>query len=164
MTTRKPISNYKVSDSFNISIFRATVTTTKTISSIISVSNSVTVSEPGVSYLSVHYSPFSKIKFLGGVPKPIDNIILGVNGEIIEKSTKDDFFHIRTYCKWVSAKYLTKTDNDIELVGDDIPFAATVSIPLELMIIKRNDIVYFIFITPIDPKKDVPNFGIDFLR
>lgn len=164
MKTRLPIANYRLFDSLDLVIFRSKLGVNFPVADLITLFRSGSISEPGVSYLSVHYSPYYKIKFLPGLPEPIKNILLFVKSDHIDITKKGNLFKIRGLCEWVSIKYEKESSNDLEALGDEMPFFVSKPIPLELIITQMGSTCFFIFITPKNSKGGIPNIGESLFR
>lgn len=105
----------------------------------------------GKTYNIIDNNLFYRFQYQAGTTKPTSKVYLTLSGDSLKTVIKNDsIFSYHLLCKNFSIRYDENAPIDIFVEGQE-SFGMTSIIPMDIMLLKRNKIVYLLVMTPNKP-------------
>jgi hypothetical protein len=152
---REPISVYLFDNSFHLVINKIDLLKDASLNNILNVAMTSVDRTTGRSYLIIDLGDSYKFQCQTQPIRAITQIFLTLAGDSLRSAVNDSTIGYHLLCKNFSIRYQQNESIDLYLVGEEKALGFTDIIPLDLVLLKRGSAVYFILLTPDDPKTGI---------
>lgn len=152
-SNRNPVSFMPFDKSYYLITYKIDLTKNTSWSNILNVTfKSVEPTNMDV-YTVISENAFYRFEYHDVLTKPVSKIYLTLSGDSLRTVvTNDSIVSYHLLCNNFSIKYNEKEAVDIFVIGNEKAFGTTTVIPMDLLFLKRDSVVYLMMMTPNDPK------------